>query len=165
MIPDEQAPAPWYSNVRLGASDGRGVPTVIVTDDIPLEACGAEVLFCAKADIILVWRAGAYRVAVEQMRHSPPKLALLSREADAMKRHSGSDESAADKAHLAIQRAIDLIFSGNESAGWRFLQDSCRQKGGCHGLIAELRRALDKDPYYRAIDPVAHEKAMSLQRK
>jgi hypothetical protein len=146
MIPDEQAPAPWYGNVQLGAPDVRGVPAVAVTDDIPLEYCGEEALFCARADIVLVWRDGAYHVAVEQMRHSPPDWAQESTKTEAAKRQSNSTATTGNAVHLAIQRAVDLIFSGNEPFGWQYLQRSCPLEPGCDAVIAELRRNLDQDP-------------------
>jgi len=154
MIPDERAPAPWCSTVRLGAPCPRGVPAVIVTDEIPPQACGGEALFCATADIILLWRDGAYRVAVERMWHPPPSSFLLSREAEDTKRQSKSKEDTQIEAHAAIQRAVGLIFSGNERFAWRYLRDSCPREDGCRDAIVELSRTLDRDPYYRAMYPI-----------
>ncbi|MBI3945630.1 MAG: hypothetical protein HY321_06915 [Armatimonadetes bacterium] len=114
--------------------------------------CGAA---AAAVEVILRWRDGCYQPATDLMRKPPPSPDELRRRAKqirakwpAQHRPYGPTDLPGD----LWREVLDLIYSGNAAAAWRFV-DMVWPPGepGKEALLAQFRRDLARSPCWPAI--------------
>lgn len=136
--------------------DADGLPEVLLNDWTFAYWPGCFADSPAPA-VILHWTGARYEVARDLMCAPAPPAHELAREAEAVRSAARWAENQGRYSQWYIpatlfQRALDLMYSGNEDAGWAFIRQAWSPLFPVdEELLAEFRQRRNGSAYWRAL--------------
>jgi hypothetical protein len=101
-------------------------------------------------DVVLHFRAGRFRVALDFMRKPAPSLADLQSRATALASDEQWKADSPDPPSDLWKEMLDLIYTGNAQLAWRFINMAWPgQKPGKAEFLKEFKAKLQESPYWK----------------
>lgn len=101
-------------------------------------------------DVILRFRNGKFRLALDLMRKPTPNDKDLAAEAKKVARNWDTSEQGPP--HEYWGKLLDLIYTGNARGAWSFAEEAWpRDKEGRAEFIKEFKKQLRKNPYWEEL--------------
>jgi hypothetical protein len=96
---------------------------------------------------------GRFRPALEMMRAPRPSDAEYARLVENIRSAQSQNEYWSAKLAPALEKMLDLVYSGNEAIGWKLLQETWPVSDEIEfdAFAAELRERMRESPYSDAV--------------
>jgi len=126
--------------------DGDGIPEVIASDNafyhFPLCYDGEPM-----PGVILRWHDGSYVAARDLMAKPAPSQQEFDAKAVQIRKTLESDDSWGAWDDLSTT-ALELMYSGHETLGWKFLNDALPESAEKEGFVSQFRGRLEESAYW-----------------